>query len=134
MQAVSEGLVSRVKLWNRGDKVYNQEVNGDRYVIEPGQYMEMSRRTAINVRGKYCGRGVAVCLVIEPIMESGRDKEKVDVAEPVKIVVCPKCDKEFKSKTEYKDHYEAKHKRVRGKPAQRSADAVGNSGQGDDAE
>jgi uncharacterized C2H2 Zn-finger protein len=120
---VSEGAFSKARLHNEGREVYDQEVNGERYVIQPGEYIEVPRRVAVAIRGHFPGRNTACSLRLEPVAGK-RDLEKIDMPEAERVYVCPKCDAEFDDKDEYADHYDKEHKRVRGKPAQRTAETV----------
>ena len=97
-QIAEKGLPSKVRLWNRGDKTYDQTVDGERIVIEPGQYKELPRRRAIAVRGHFPGRGIIVRLDIDPILDKYDEPEKIiPTTDPskAKIYTCPICESEY---------------------------------------
>lgn len=123
---VSEGLAKRVRLWNDGPKTFDYKVSGERYVIQPGEYIELARRTAIHVRGFNPGKGVEVSLRIDPILKN-REQEQITLTQADKVYACIKCDAEFTDKEEYASHMET-HKRRRGRPAER----IGDENEGDD--
>lgn len=114
---VSEGLPTRARLYNDGKKEYSQVVNGDRYIIKPGEYIELPRRVAVAVRGFFAGKNVESRLRMELV--GARELENIETPEPERIYMCHKCDEEFTSKEDYQKHYDDKHKRVRGVPAER---------------
>jgi uncharacterized C2H2 Zn-finger protein len=127
---VSEGLSRQARVWNDGRKTYDQEVNGERYVIQPGQFVELPRRAAVALRGHFPGDRIESALRLE--MLPGREAEEIKDVQMARVYACPKCDMEFEKREQYDAHYDAVHKRVRGKPAQRTADL--NAGQEDDAD
>jgi len=95
------GLPKKVKLWNDGQKVFDYEIpkDGERYVIQPGKYIELARRDAIKVRGFYPGKDIQVSLRIEPI--PGEVETQVsDFSANGKTYFCAVCDKEFALKTD----------------------------------
>lgn len=127
---VSEGLARKVRVWNDGPDKFDYKVNGERVVIPSGQYKEMARRTGIELRGFYPGRGIPVKLRLEMLPE--RDIENIETVGPERVYACPKCDESFDSKDKYQKHYDAKHKRVRGKPAARTTNGDAQNGEGDE--
>lgn len=106
-----KGLIRRVRLWNRGEKLFDYEIMGERYTIEPGKYKEMARRTAIMVRGFYPGKDIKVNLQIEPITDSGYEETAEIQTNKEKVVkyACFKCDEEFDSKEKLAAHMAEKH-------------------------
>jgi hypothetical protein len=110
---VERGPAKRARLWNDGDKTFDYEILGERYVIEPGKSIDVARRTAINIRGFYPGKNKPVSLRIEPIegaYEEAKPEALKDIAkERVMVYSCYKCDEEFDSKEKLVAHMKEKH-------------------------
>lgn len=117
---IERGPAKRARLWNKGDNVFDYEILGERYKINPGEFIEVARRTAINIRGFYPGKNKPVNLQIEPIEgsyeetkpEALKDVEK----EKVMVYSCYKCDAEFDNKEKLVAHMKEIH--TPGKKAQ----------------
>jgi hypothetical protein len=122
--AVEKGPAKRVRLWNdlkpnidpstgADLSIFNYEILGSRYIIKPGEYIELARRTAITVRGFYPGKNIKVNLRVEPIegdYEEAKPEALKDVhKEKVVVYSCMKCDAEFSSKGELSDHMKMQH-------------------------
>ena len=44
------------KVTNVGTEMYDQEFNGVKYVIKPGETVILPRHLAVELRGHYCGK------------------------------------------------------------------------------
>lgn len=117
---VERGPAKRCRLWNDGKDRFNYEILGEKYDIPPGGFMEMARRTAINIRGFYPGKDKPVNLRIEPIegdYETAKPEALKDIEkEKVRVYSCHKCDDEFDGKEKLMAHMKEKH--TPGKKAQ----------------
>lgn len=106
---VEHGPAKRVWLYNDGADVFHQEVHGTEINLEPGQRIEVARRTAVEAKGMYLGRNVKVSLRWEPIPEKGFEEE-APVGAAAKVYACPNCDFECTVKEDLKEHMQS-HKR-----------------------
>jgi len=95
-----KGLPRVARLYNRGSKTYDQVVSGDRIVIEPGEFKEFPRRTAVQIMGKHCGKFTEVSLEKVPVMEKGFETDTPEAIDSSKerVYVCPKCNSEYANK------------------------------------
>lgn len=103
------GLPKRAKLWNRGDKQWGPfyvSGYGKELIIKPGEFVEMSRRAAIEARGMYMGKDVEVSLDIELLPEKGFDEpmptEEQKAAQ--ELYTCPWCKNRFSDADDLKIH------------------------------
>jgi len=86
-------------LTNNGDQVYDQVIKGKRYLLQPGESMELPRYEAVAVRGYYCGINTPVNLSLKhlPLESDEPDKTEKSSESPQQIWMSPDG-KEFKSK------------------------------------
>jgi len=78
-------------LTNKHTEVYDQTINGKRYLIKPGETVTLNRNEAVDVKGHYIGFEVPVKLEINHLP----DDDDVPVAG--KKVFCAPDGKEFPS-------------------------------------
>lgn len=86
----------RSVLTNEGSTVYDQEIRGKRYIIKPGESVELPRYEAVMVRGHFCGINTPVHLTLKhlPIEPDGPE---VSESQQQKVW-CSPDGREFKSK------------------------------------
>lgn len=125
MEAVSTERTKRVFLKNNHSEDYEQEVHGEQVFIGAGKKINVPRRRAIEIRGKYAqnkdGESVECCLEMIPIpddttpepeapeasvdlLKRVTELEELVTKEPVKIYACSECDKEYENKDALKRH------------------------------
>lgn len=99
------GMARRVRVWNRGERLFDYLVNGDRVTIAPGAFIETARAAANNIQGFYPGKDVPVCIELEPIIEEESKADNPQSAvKKEKVYACPYCDFESKLKMAYQNH------------------------------
>ena len=129
---MKQKVVKNVKVHNRGAEDYKQVVMGDEVYIPAGGFVSVSRRQGINIKGHYCGKGVAVSLDIEPTYEEvdigeqyvdhrtgqifpsresllrhlGVDPDQADAVKKAPKFVCAICDEVFEDKGVLINHME----------------------------
>ena len=92
-------------LTNNGERTYDQTIDGKRYIIEPGQAIELPRYEAVKVRGNYCGMNTPVNLAIQHLPFDDVNNP-VSQQEAKKIFVSPDG-REFSSKAGLVSHMRA---------------------------
>jgi len=90
----------RSTLTNKGKTTYDQTINGKRYLIKPGETVELDRYEAVDVKGWYIGYGNPVSLEIKHLYNKDEDDK------PGKIY-CALDGKEFNSKSECEEYMAA---------------------------
>lgn len=91
----------RSTLTNRGKDLYDQTINGKRYLIKPGETVELDRYEAVEVKGWYIGYGKPVSLEIKHLVEKEEPEEKPKIW-------CATDGREFQTKKELMEYMKGK--------------------------
>jgi len=91
-------MARKTKVTNTGKAVYDQEFNGVKYSIKPGESIVMPRHEAVELRGHYCGK-TPVNLKLDHIAE----EEPVKKTPEAKTYVAPDG-KEFADKNQLMEY------------------------------
>jgi hypothetical protein len=90
-------MLRQSTLTNMLDTVYDQTINGKRYMIKPGETVTLNRNEAVDVKGWYIGYNKPVSLKINHLPD---DDDAAAAAKVSAKIFCSPDGKEFKTKEE----------------------------------
>jgi len=97
--------MAKARLHNNGDKVFVKTVSGKEYSIDPGKYLEASRRELVALRGAYTGFNAAGERIVSNLYLELLPDEK----DSENYFQCQLCGDEFKTQELLVKHSNEKH-------------------------